>query len=113
MTHKENRLLARYMEIIWVFRPLYFIMEEVPDVFSKGGGCVLDWMQKAYSSKGYNINYKKRLTTGHYGCPQTRDRLVLFGAMKAGPMAPLPCCAPAHFVCVTCTSVYGRVPAHL
>jgi len=82
MTHKENRLLARYMEIIWVFRPLYFIMEEVPDVFSKGGGCVLDWMQKAYSSKGYNINYKKRLTTGHYGCPQTRDRLVLFGAMK-------------------------------
>lgn len=92
MTHKENRLLARWLEIIWVFRPLYFIMEEVPDVFSKAGGAVLNWMQKAYDSKGYAINYQKRLTTGLYGCPQTRDRLVVLGAMKglACPEFPPP-----------------------
>jgi hypothetical protein len=45
MKHKENRLLARFMEIIWVFKPLYVIMEEVPDVFARvsdrGLGCGL------------------------------------------------------------------------
>lgn len=42
----------------------------------------MTWMKTAFDSKGYNVEHSTRLTTGNYGCPQTRDRLVLFAAIK-------------------------------
>jgi hypothetical protein len=40
------------------------------------------WMTNAFASKGYETQCERRLTTGTYGCPQTRDRLILFAALK-------------------------------
>eukprot|EP00854_Cymbomonas_tetramitiformis_P014462 gene14462-17092_t len=49
--HVENRLVCRFLEVIWFYEPLYLIMEET-------------------------------VTTGRYGCPQTRDRLIMIGSQK-------------------------------
>ena len=42
----------------------------------------MGWMTNAFSSKGYETRHNRRVTTGTYGCPQTRDRLILFAALQ-------------------------------
>jgi len=88
MAHKENRLLGRFMEVVWFYRPMYVVMEEVPDVAKKPE--VMQWMQMVLQNKGYNMTYEKRLRTGMYGCPQTRDRLIVLGAMCGLPHPAMP-----------------------
>lgn len=36
MEHPENRLICRFMELCWFYKPLYVLMEEVPDVVRRG-----------------------------------------------------------------------------
>jgi hypothetical protein len=36
MKHPENRLICRFMELCWFYKPLYVLMEEVPDVVGRG-----------------------------------------------------------------------------
>ena len=114
MEHKENKLLARFLEAVWLYQPLYVVMEEVPDVCKEN---VVTWLKTAFSSKGYKVNenihsiqhkehrgggggasrgggrsraaYDGRtdrqkfvLTTGHYGCPQTRDRMIFMASAE-------------------------------
>jgi site-specific DNA-cytosine methylase len=88
MAHKENRLLGRFMEVVWFYRPMYVVMEEVPDVAKKPE--VMTWMHMVLQNKGYNVTYEKRLRTGMYGCPQTRDRLIVLGAMCGLPHPAMP-----------------------
>lgn len=49
-------------------------MEEVPNVAKPA---IMDMMQDWIQDKGYTMEYQPRVRTGLYGCPQTRDRLVV------------------------------------
>jgi DNA (cytosine-5)-methyltransferase 1 len=88
MTHKENRLLGRFLEVVWFYQPLFVVMEEVPDVARKPE--VMTWMGMVLDKKGYSMTWDKKVTTGLYGCPQTRDRLIVIAAMKALSMPERP-----------------------
>ena len=88
MAHKENRLLGRFLEVVWFYRPMYMVMEEVPDVAKKPE--VMTWMELVLQNKGYSMTYEKRLRTGLYGCPQTRDRLIVLASMNGLPHPAMP-----------------------
>jgi DNA (cytosine-5)-methyltransferase 1 len=88
MTHKENRLLGRFLEVVWFYHPLFMVMEEVPDVARKPE--VMTWMAMVLDKKGYRMRWDKKITTGLHGCPQTRDRLIVLAAMKALCMPEMP-----------------------
>ena len=93
MEHPENRLICRFMELCWFYKPLYVLMEEVPDVASKTN--VMDFICAGYKQKGYQSWFEKRLRTGHFGCPQTRDRLIFVAAAERVPLPERPkpiCC---------------------
>ena len=94
MRHPENRLIGRFLEVCWLYRPLYVLMEEVPDVAAKPS--VMRFITRWLDRKGYHTAFEPRLRTGLYGCPQTRDRLILFAALKglAVPAIPRPIHAP-------------------
>ena len=80
LSDPENRLLARFMEAVWLYRPLYLIMEEVPNVADKRD--VMDFLCKSLAVHGYNYDWRKQTKTGLYGVPQSRNRLILLGALK-------------------------------
>uniref|UniRef100_A0A7S4GPC2 DNA (cytosine-5-)-methyltransferase n=1 Tax=Eutreptiella gymnastica TaxID=73025 RepID=A0A7S4GPC2_9EUGL len=92
MSHPENRLIGRFMEVCWFYRPLYVLMEEVPDVASKGN--VVEFIRGGYKSKGYECTFERRLRTGLFGCPQTRDRLIVLAALESLPLPSMP--QPIH-----------------
>ena len=85
----ENRLLARFLEVVWIYRPLYVVMEEVPNVGDDSKG-IIDFMQQAFKEQHYNMRWHKRVITGHYGVPQTRARLILMASLMdvAQPRCP-------------------------
>mmetsp|Transcript_46622 Transcript_46622/g.86813 ORF Transcript_46622/g.86813 Transcript_46622/m.86813 type:complete len:1110 (+) Transcript_46622:168-3497(+) len=85
--HPENRLLLRFFEVVWLFEPLYVIMEEVPDVAKPG---VIQFMENASRRHGYNLHYNKKVVTGHYGCPQTRRRLIVTLALQKLTLPEMP-----------------------
>ena len=68
---------------------------EVPDVASKSN--VMDFITGAYGEKGYDTWFEPRLRTGHFGCPQTRDRLIFVASLRdavdAPPARPTPICS--------------------
>eukprot|EP00959_Pyramimonas_sp_CCMP1952_P116258 2430750-Pyramimonas_sp.AAC.1 len=67
MEHPENRLLLRFLECVWLYKPLYVIMEEVPDVAKPP---LLDFCAAACKDHGYRMSYNKGVITGLQGCPQ-------------------------------------------
>eukprot|EP00899_Mesostigma_viride_P011513 jgi/Mesvir1/20362/Mv19944-RA.1 len=91
LTHPENALLVRFLEAVWLFRPLFMVMEEVPAVAKEG---VIAWMKCALTEHSYQMVFDKRVRTGAYGCPQTRDRLILMGSRAPAilPRIPTPIC---------------------
>ena len=100
MKHRENRLLVRFLEVCWFYRPLYVCMEEVPAVARKD---VMLWMEMVYRRKGYSMVYEKSLLTGRYGCNQTRPRLIILATLNGMPAMAIP--EPQHAL----HEVSGRV----
>jgi DNA (cytosine-5)-methyltransferase 1 len=92
MKHPENRLIGRFMEVCFFFKPLYILMEEVPDVASKGN--VMEFICSGYEAKGYRSIVNSRLRTGLFGCPQTRDRLIMMASLESLPLPAMP--EPIH-----------------
>lgn len=56
------------------------------------------WISLVVSSAGYCCSLEKRLRTGMYGCPQTRDRMIFLASLKhraaLGPRKHLKPAAP-------------------
>ena len=80
MLHPENRLLGRFLEIVWFYKPIFVVMEEVPAVADKAG--VMNWMESQLERKGYRSSWGKKIVTGLYGCPQTRDWLLVIASLE-------------------------------
>ena len=76
----DNRNIMRFMEAVWLYRPLYLVMEEVPDVADKRD--VMDFLGDALTIHGYNYDWRKQTKTGLYGVPQSRNRLIMLGALR-------------------------------
>lgn len=75
---ERNKLYKSFVNFVRCFRPKAFVMENVPNILSIGGGMVRDSILKDFEDLGYTINVQV-LTASDYGVPQNRRRAVFVG----------------------------------
>ncbi|MBR0496443.1 MAG: DNA cytosine methyltransferase [Treponema sp.] len=75
---ERNKLYKNFVKFVNYFKPRAFVMENVPNILSIGGGIVKDSIMQDFSVLGYTVVYKI-LTASDYGVPQNRRRAVFVG----------------------------------
>lgn len=75
---ERNKLYKSFVNFVRCFRPKAFVMENVPNILSIGGGMVRDSILKDFEDLGYTISVQV-LTASDYGVPQNRRRAVFVG----------------------------------
>lgn len=74
----RNKLYKSFVAFVECFRPRAFVMENVPNILSIGGGSVRDSIISDFESIGYKVSVKV-VTASDYGVPQNRRRAVFVG----------------------------------
>lgn len=77
----RNKLYKSFVRFVDYFHPRAFVMENVPNILSIGGGAIRDEVMRDFTSLGYNVSYKV-LTASDYGVPQNRRRAIFVGLQE-------------------------------
>lgn len=77
----RNKLYKSFVSFVKTFRPKAFVMENVPNILSIGGGLVKDSIFNDFKQLGYHVSVKVLLASD-YGVPQNRKRAVFVGFLK-------------------------------
>ena len=86
---ERNKLYKSFVGFVRCFMPDAFVMENVPNILSIGGGVVKESIIKDFSELGYNVTYKVLLASD-YGVPQNRRRAVFVGLKEGCFSFPTP-----------------------
>lgn len=78
---ERNKLYKSFVRLVDEIKPKVFVMENVPNILSIGGGIVKESVLKDFTEIGYNVAYKI-LTASDYGVPQARRRAFFVGLNK-------------------------------
>lgn len=74
----RNKLYKSFVAFVEHFQPKAFVLENVPNILSIGGGVVRDSIVTDFSNLGYTVEYKI-LTSSDFGVPQNRRRAIFVG----------------------------------
>lgn len=76
----RNEYYREFLHFVRELRPLYFVMENVPEMqyHSNGNGSLLEEIARHLQQSGYTVDWDV-LQADHYGVPQTRRRLFVIG----------------------------------
>lgn len=77
----RNTLYKRFVSFVEYFKPKAFVMENVPNILSMGGGIIRDQILFDFERIGYTVTHKV-LTASDYGVPQNRKRAVFVGLLN-------------------------------
>ena len=80
----RNQLYQGFVRVVDRIRPAVFIMENVPNMASMGGGRLLEEVLADFAAIGFQTTYKTLLASD-YGVPQNRRRLIIVGTRLANP----------------------------
>lgn len=75
---ERNELYKGFVRMVEYFKPRAFVMENVPNILTIGGGAIRDSIIADFSALGYNVEYKVLLASD-YGVPQNRRRAIFVG----------------------------------
>ncbi len=75
---ERNKLYKSFVRFVGHFQPKAFVMENVPNILSIGGGLIKEAIIKDFSKLGYIVTYKV-LMASDYGVPQNRRRAIFVG----------------------------------
>lgn len=75
---KRNQLYKSFVNFVSFFQPKAFVMENVPNILSIGGGVVRDMIMQDFERLGYKVGVKV-LIASDYGVPQNRRRAIFVG----------------------------------
>lgn len=78
----KNLLYNTYLDFVDEFRPLYVVMENVPEILNAYDGVVRNQIVQSLSAMGYNVSYMS-LNAAFYGVPQTRSRAFFIGCLAS------------------------------
>ena len=78
---ERNKLYKSFVSFVKTFSPKAFVMENVPNILSIGGGLVKDSIFSDFEQLGYHVTVKVLLASD-YGVPQNRKRAVFVGFLK-------------------------------
>jgi DNA (cytosine-5)-methyltransferase 1 len=93
----RNTLVHHFVRLVAELRPKYFVFENVKGLTIGEHKRFLEEIIEAFGEKGYSVesNYQV-LNAAHYGVPQDRKRLFLFGARQGLALPQYP--TATHFV---------------
>lgn len=75
---ERNKLYKGFVRMVEYFKPLAFVMENVPNILSIGEGTVKQSILNDFKKLGYNVETKVLLASD-YGVPQNRRRAIFVG----------------------------------
>ncbi len=75
---ERNHLYKSFLRFVEYFKPKAFLMENVPNILSMGGGAIKNQILKDFESIGYKISYAKLLASD-FSVPQNRRRAFFVG----------------------------------
>lgn len=81
----RNFLFQRFVEFVKVFKPQYFVLENVPNIITTADGFFKNQIISAFKELGYAVSCGV-LCALDFGIPQDRRRAVFLGAL--GTVAP-------------------------
>jgi DNA (cytosine-5)-methyltransferase 1 len=82
----RNDLFLEFAQYLEHFRPRMFVLENVVGLATYGRGATLDRMQETFDSIGYDTEWMV-LNAAQYGVPQKRERLIMIGSERGGPLS--------------------------
>ena len=82
---ERNFLFKYYVKVVELVKPLYFVMENVPNLLTAERGYFRKEIEELFNSMGYELKMGV-LNASDYGVPQNRRRAVIIG--KYGSEAP-------------------------
>ncbi len=85
----RNQLYQTFLEFVKEFRPLYVVMENVPEILKAYNGVVRDEIIEKLELLGYKVR-SVSLNSAHYGVPQTRARAFFIASLDRCPTLPEP-----------------------
>ena len=76
----RNRLYHQYLAAVAALRPLFFVMENVPDLahYEEDDGLLADHIQAEFEQLEYSVD-RRILLASNFGVPQNRSRLFFIG----------------------------------
>lgn len=80
LNDSRNHLHRTFLEFVQEFRPLYVVMENVPEILKAYSGVIKDEITQQLESQGYKVNCAS-LNSAHYGVPQTRSRAFFVASL--------------------------------
>jgi DNA (cytosine-5)-methyltransferase 1 len=104
--HERNgNLLFDFVRLVQEFRPLVFMIENVPGLRDIDGGAQLSAAVEKLKSEGYRVEQPMILNAANYGVPQNRHRLFVVGSRKDRPFTP-PIRVPEVIGCGSVLPIY-------
>lgn len=98
----RNFLFQRFVDFVKVFKPKYFVLENVPNIITTANGYFKELIISAFSNLGYNVSCGV-LCALDFGIPQDRRRAVFIGAL-GNKQIPLP--RPTKTTCSIKEAIY-------
>jgi DNA (cytosine-5)-methyltransferase 1 len=84
----RNRLVLEFVRLVVELNPRTFVFENVKGLTVGKHKAFLEELVQAFEEGGYTVRLPwKVLNAGNFGTPQSRERLILFGA-RAGQQVP-------------------------
>lgn len=77
----RNKLYKNFVSFVSYFKPKAFVMENVPNILSIGGGSVRESILSDFKELGYTVEHKI-LMASDYGVPQNRRRAFFVGFLN-------------------------------
>lgn len=82
----RNALFENFAHYVDFLRPRAFVMENVVGLATHRDGSALEAIQLAFDAAGYDTDWRL-LNAAHFGVPQKRERLILLGVERGGPLS--------------------------
>ncbi len=79
----RNFLFLEYVDIVSKIKPEIFVIENVKNMISSGGGFFIKQIYERFEKLGYTLNHGI-LNAYNFGVPQNRERTIIIGALFAG-----------------------------
>ena len=78
---ERNYLFKKFIDTVEIFKPKYFVLENVPNILTTANGFFKDEIIKGFEKLGYKVN-ASTLNASDFGVPQNRKRAFFIGALN-------------------------------
>lgn len=79
----RNHLYKQFIRLVDLFRPLWFVMENVEGITNIGNGVILQQIYEDFDAIGYWVDHRV-INMADYSVPQTRKRAIFVGSRVNG-----------------------------